>query len=516
MKKLMFIRPPFEGMGQYKPIHLGIAMLSSYVKKNFGDFFEYYFVDALLDTLSVEETLNKILEVKPDFIVFTVKSVQVEQTLELIKRIKEEYSPIIVCGGNHVSIDPKLFIEGSADFSIIGEGEEAIVEIINYLYFNGEKVDSFNNIVTANCNEYENKKIMVSDDIDKYGIPDWSIMDVKRYNENIHINKAIAALPVMASRGCPYKCDFCSSHLTWGTRVRFRKPQLVLEEIKRNIEVYGIDNIHFYDDNLMLNEKWLNEFLTLVEKEKLNFKWICLSRPEIIIKYSHLLQRMKDCGCQGFELGFETSDEGLYSIMNKKNEKTAFTKVYQLVLEYEFPMIEFLLMCFYEGETFDSLFNTYAQLKKYKKEKLLLVSSRYFATPFQNTEFHHNIKEKGILISEGYKYKYAIFLNFMPFSFLNSTFENYRINPKTLKLHLVFGNVENIIHKQEFDYISSLISSDDFSILFNQVSSDRGTVLDLSQIIKNKVGDKMSIEAVYEYIGRMIEFAISKGAVKHL
>lgn len=516
MKKLMFIRPPFEGMGQYKPIHLGIAMLSSYIKKNFGNYFDYYFVDALLDTLSVYEVFKKIIEVKPDIIAITIKSVQVEQSIELIRMAKKEYSPIIICGGNHVSVEPNIFIKSGADFSIIGEGEEAIVKIIKYLYFNGEHVESLSNIVVNEDDNYKREKIIISEDINKYGIPDWSIMDVKRYNENIHINKSIPALPVMASRGCPYKCDFCSSHLTWGARVRYREPELVLKEIKRNIEIYNINNIHFYDDNLMLNEKWLEKFLDLVEREKVKFKWICLSRPEIIIKSSHLLNRMKNCGCQGFELGFETSDGELYKIMNKKNEKTDFIKVYELLIKYDFPMIEFLIMCFYEGETFNSLFQTYIELKKYKKDKPIIVSSRYFATPFKNTEFYNNIDKKGVLLDKSYKYKYAIFLNFMPFSFLNSTFENYKVNPKVLKIQLAFLDIENIIHKQDFDYINSLISEEDFSIIFNKVSSDKGTVLDLVKVIKKKITKQIPVESIYEYIGRMIEFAISTGAVKHI
>lgn len=516
MKKLMFVRPPFEGIGDYRPVHLGIAMLSSYVKKNFGAFFDYYFVDALLDGIGVDETLKKIVAVKPDFIGLTVKSVQVEQTLELIKKIKEKYTPIIVCGGNHVSIEPDIFIKNGADFAIIGEGEEAIVKIIKYVYFEGEDVDKFSNIITPKNNSRKDRKIIVTDCIDNYGMPDWSIMDLKRYNENIHLNTAIPALPVMASRGCPYMCDFCSSHLTWGTKVRYRSPRLVLDEIRNNIEVYGIDNIHFYDDNLMLNNKWLTEFLDLVEKEQIRFKWICLSRPEIIIKNSYLLKKMKECGCQGFELGFETSDEELYDNMNKKNTKSGFSEVFQLVLDNDFPMIELLLMCFYDGETFSSLFKTYEQLKKYKKRNVVQISSRYFATPFHNTEFHHNIDQKGILLSGGYKYKYAIFLNFMPFSFLNSTFENYKINSKMLKLQFQFEKIENIIHKQEFEYIQSKVSMDNFADIFNQLADKKETILYLSEVVKKQVEGNVSKEAIYEYVGRMIEFAISRGGINNL
>ena len=104
--KIVFVRPPFEGMGVYKPPHLGIAALSAFLKKKFGSKIKIEFIDALLYEMSEKDVVDKIIETNADVIGFTVKTMQVEQTLNIIKQIKKMSSPIIICGGNHVSVEP--------------------------------------------------------------------------------------------------------------------------------------------------------------------------------------------------------------------------------------------------------------------------------------------------------------------------------------------------------------------------------------------------------------------------
>lgn len=321
-KNCLFIRPPFEGMGKYKPPHLGIASIYGYVKNKFPEI-NFSFIDALVNNDSVKSIVDYIEKNRPDIVCFTVKTMQVDQTRLIIETIKNIYSPKIICGGNHISVHPEDVIKSGADYAIIGEGEVAFYKILKHILYPEFMIEPFEdcNIVTKENVDFINPIPKIELKGEKIPTPDWSIMDLSYYNENIHYNKGEIALPVMASRGCPFQCDFCSTHLTWTVNVRYRNPKDVISEIKNNIKVYGIDHIHFYDDNLMINRNWMIDFLSLIESERLNFKWICLSRPDIILKNRDLLHRMKINGCKGFELGFETEDEELYSKMNKKIPK---------------------------------------------------------------------------------------------------------------------------------------------------------------------------------------------------
>ena len=83
MTKMMFIRPPFKGMGRYVPPHLGIATFS--------------LVDALADALDEEQIVKAINYSRPDILAITIKTMQVKQAKEIIERVKDIYNPLIIC-----------------------------------------------------------------------------------------------------------------------------------------------------------------------------------------------------------------------------------------------------------------------------------------------------------------------------------------------------------------------------------------------------------------------------------
>ncbi|POZ88104.1 hypothetical protein AA80_08540 [Petrotoga sibirica DSM 13575] len=186
-----------------------------------------------------------------------------------------------------------------------------------------------------------------------------------------------------------------------------------------------------------------------------------------------------------------------------------------MLSEKEFEMIEFLIMCFYDGETMKTLFETYESLKKYKKKKSLFIYSRYFATPFLGTKFNENLCEKGVILSNNLEYKHAIFLNFIPYSFLNSSLENFRVNGKTLSIQLLFSQIDYVIHKNEVATLLDKINTEKFAKIFNEVAENRGIIQDLCDRILCINNYTCCLESIYEYVGRMIEFAVAKGAIKY-
>ncbi|MDO5296186.1 MAG: radical SAM protein [bacterium] len=513
MKKMMFIRPPFKGMGRYVPPHLGIATLYNYLHDKF-DWIEFSFVDALADALDEEQIIKAINCSRPDIIAITIKTMQARQAKEIIEKVKGIYNPLVICGGNHVSVSPQEFVRCGADYAVVGEGEEAIEKIILYEFCNSEEpLDECINICTKNSverNIFEPKVCINGSNIPA---PDWSIFDLSKYNENIHLNKSRPALPVMASRGCPFKCDFCSTHLTWTTKVRYRNPIDVFNEIKNNQIKWGISDYHFYDDNLLINPEWVDQFTELIISTGLNVNWICLSRPEIILKHKELLPKMKKAGCKGFELGFETDDDGLYLTMNKKNVKSTFRKAYEYLCGVDFEMIEFLVMSFYVGETLQSLYRTNEVLRQYKKQKALFVSSRYFATPFKGTPYYNIAMESGIDLYPGDEYRYAVFLNYMPKSFLESEMKDYTISARGLRLQFDFFGIENLMYSNAIERIMQHVPLEQFAQLFNDLSSEGKKVADLCSHIHSLVPD-IDVLPVYEYVGRLIEFCASSGIMK--
>jgi hypothetical protein len=67
-------------------------------------------------------------------------------------------------------------------------------------------------------------------------------------------------MPILASRGCPYQCTFCSSPAMFGTLWLARDPKKVLDEIERYLTEYRADNIDFYDLTMIIKKSWILEF----------------------------------------------------------------------------------------------------------------------------------------------------------------------------------------------------------------------------------------------------------------
>lgn len=126
---------------------------------------------------------------------------------------------------------------------------------------------------------------------------------------------SLLSLTVMASRGCPYNCDFCIASEFLGRKMRFRDADDVVNEVK----ALPGKNIFFADDNLTINKKYAFE---LFEKMKgLDITWICQSSIEVADD-PKLLKAMYDAGCRFILIGFEslnsTSIEETHKIQNKK------------------------------------------------------------------------------------------------------------------------------------------------------------------------------------------------------
>jgi hypothetical protein len=178
-------------------------------------------------------------------------------------------------------------------------------------------------------------------------------------------------------------------------------------------------------------------------------------------------------------------------------------------------MIEFLVMSFYVGETLQSLYRTSEMLRTYKKQKALFVSSRYFATPFKGTAYYDIAMNEGVDLYSGDEYRYAIFLNYMPKSFLESEMKDYTISERGLRTQFNFFGIENLIYSNEFGEIMQKISMEQFALLFNNLSKEHKQVKDLCVTIHSFIPD-VNILSVYEYVGRIIEFCASSGVMKKI
>ncbi len=211
---------------------------------------------------------------------------------ELLNKIKQRYPKIpLVLGGEFATAMPEIcFEESPIDVLATGEGEETIIELAKTFSSGSPELDTINGIRYRKdeqilINERRNRIL----NIDAIALPAWHLFNIDVYKENqfesgFRIEDAQAIMPMLATRGCPYSCTFCTSPNMWTTKYVTRNPKLVVDELEYNVKTYGVTNFPFQDLTAIIQKKWIVEFCEEIIKRDLKISWQLPSgtRSEVI------------------------------------------------------------------------------------------------------------------------------------------------------------------------------------------------------------------------------------------
>ena len=207
----------------------------------------------------------------------------------LIQMAKRRFPDIpIIAGGEHITAAAEFTLNSTPEieFCVIGEGEETIVDIANALD-RGEPVDSIPGLMVRSngsaANLLDRSAIGVRStgsrtrirDLDIIPRPAWDLVPIDNYLDNglgygVDLGRS---MPIIATRGCPYQCTFCSNPEMWTTRWYARKPDLVLDEIQEYMTKYGATNFDFYDLTAIVKRDWIIEFTNKILTRGMTFTW---------------------------------------------------------------------------------------------------------------------------------------------------------------------------------------------------------------------------------------------------
>lgn len=216
--------------------YLAFGFLTSYVRKHLGsvDFF-------------VTDDPEKLTEAKPDVVGISSYSPYFHRAQKIAKEVKGRLGVPVILGGHHVTAIPRALSE-EFDIGVLGEGEETLRELLElYLKegsFQADSLEKVRGIVfRRNGEKIVTPMRELLDPLDRIPPPERGILD---WGKGLYY--------VLTSRGCPYKCVFCSPTTHWG-KYRAFSPEFVIDEVIRAKEEYGQEVIIFYDDLLIADLK---------------------------------------------------------------------------------------------------------------------------------------------------------------------------------------------------------------------------------------------------------------------
>jgi radical SAM superfamily enzyme YgiQ (UPF0313 family) len=230
--------------------------------------------------------------------------------------------PVFIAGGEHFTAAPELSMTQcpSLDAVVKGEGEETIVDIANRIAA-GASWREANGVVSRDGDGYKSSppraRLRKLDDIKT---PAWDLVPLENYLSNLlsyGVNRG-RSMPMLASRGCPYQCTFCSNPEMWGTRWVARSPKLVVDEIEDYIKRYNISNVDFYDLTAIVKRGWIIEFCHELINRKLNITWQLPSGTRSEAIDQEVCKLLYASGCRNMNYAPESGDDETLAKIKKK------------------------------------------------------------------------------------------------------------------------------------------------------------------------------------------------------
>ncbi len=344
MTKVTLVRPPlmfpkFRPEGSINVIPpLGIAYLAGTLRSAGHQVVcvdapgegLWSFRDSALDLrlteqgLSMQEIVARIPEDSTVIGISCMFSYEWFYMIELIRAIRAKFpKPFLVLGGEHATADHAYILKSlpEVDACVLGEGEEKMLALVHALENGVAKKDlpgvavCEDDVILRNEEKEGSYRIK---DVNSIARPAWDLMPMKNYLSIDHGGPGLRSIPMLASRGCPYKCAFCSSPKMWTTRWKSRDIDDVINEIKTYIQDYGINRVEFYDLTLVMNEQWIKDFCQRLLAENLKISWAMPTGTRTENLTTEVLQLMKDSGCSKITYPLETGSPKVCRIIKKR------------------------------------------------------------------------------------------------------------------------------------------------------------------------------------------------------
>lgn len=243
---------------------------------------------------------------------------------DLIRRIRVRFpDALLVGGGEHITALPELSLEESElDICVLGEGEEILVNLAHSTAQGGAELATMTGICykTSDGKIYRNGPHERIRNLDGIPLPAWDIIPIEEYLDRgmgfgVHRGRS---MPVLASRGCPFQCAFCSNPQMWTTRWIPRNPDRLLDELEHYQKRYQISNFDFYDLTAIVKKSWIVEFCQKIAQRNLKFTWQLPSGTRTEAIDQEVAKLLYTSGCRNLSYSPESGSPSVLKRIKKK------------------------------------------------------------------------------------------------------------------------------------------------------------------------------------------------------
>jgi len=400
-KRFLFIVPNTSWFGKrhWMSFPYTVGLLSAVVKR---EGYDVDVIDANLEDLNEEQLRSRLSEIDASVVAISALTLEYKDCVHRSFQIAKEVTPEIVTilGG----IYPTLSLDvaendKNIDFFVRGEGEERLLALLEQIYGAGD----FDSVDGLAYRKDGDEKLTIHPfrkrvtELDSLPLPDYSLFDMDQYmnagtkfTQNFNFRRYPVGQTI-TSRGCPYKCIFCSSNQIYGKDTVMRSAENVLSEIDMLVNDYGIQELIIVDDNFLLKKQRALDIMQGMIDRKYDLVWKSNNLP-IFLMDEAIIDKMKESGCYQASVSIESGSPNTLKIMKKPVRLDKIQPAIDKLKEVDIELISNFVIGF-PGETWEDI----RQCFRYAEEIDIDYVLFSIATPLPATELYDICQEEDVL-----------------------------------------------------------------------------------------------------------------------
>ena len=356
------------------------------------DRYDVKILDAGHEDLDFEKVRERIEKYGPDVFGITCMSLEYTQNIQKLASIAKSACPDtkVVAGGIYPTLLPDALIQNpNVDYEVLGEGEYRFPRLLKHLEGKLE-IDKINGIVFKDNGKPKiNPVEEYIEDLDQLPLPCYENLDLPEYASRANkysyyaYPRRMPYAATVSSRGCPFRCIFCSSKSINGPKIRYRSADSVLKEIDMLVDKYKVKEIIFMDDNFYMDSERAHKIFSGLIERNYDLEWKSVNAAVYALD-DRMLERMRQSKCYQISLAVESGTlEGLRRLKKPVSVLQKAKPIIKKARSLDFE-VGAMFVIGTPGETWDEI----RQTMRFAEEIDADYCSFNIATPLPKTELY--------------------------------------------------------------------------------------------------------------------------------
>jgi anaerobic magnesium-protoporphyrin IX monomethyl ester cyclase len=360
------------------------------------DEFDVAAIDCSISQMNVKEFVGAVAAHAPDLVVLEVATPSFRLDMRTSQALKESLDLPTAVIGTHASVFHRAIVNDypAIDFVIRGEYEYTVLELARALRDRRDPGE-----IEGLTFRHDGTVVVTQDrpyiaDLDRLPFPARDYFDWGRYHEPTYY--ALPWITMISSRGCPYRCTFCSWPQTmYGHKYRVRSAKNVVDEMEHCVKKYRPGEIFFDDDTFTIGKSRVMDICREIRDRNLQVVWSCMGRTDTVDP--EMLAEMFSAGCRKIKFGVETGSEKMMETIQKGLDLSRVGEIFESARSVGME-VHGTFMIGLPGETRETVKETVTLASSIPMDSVQFS----IATPFPGTRFYAECVQNGWLVTENW------------------------------------------------------------------------------------------------------------------